>query len=200
MGPSAGTPAAGLRDSPGSCLAGALVPKYTADNRGCAHPLPPGCHGNLLYTGLSGTRQNGTGTATVEKDCKSAPHHGFSISLPQVQSPPFLSQVDSFPRSSPRLILSNGPRFVARIVSGEARERRSPSHWILRSSTTVQHLDGGRPDGRCPRPQRQDINLGAVLSNARPALLPPAMTCRSRADAGSRQSSRLSSTTRLSPT
>jgi hypothetical protein len=48
--------------------------------------LPPGCHENLLYTGLDGTRRNGTGTPTLEKDCKSAPHHGFSFSFPQVQS------------------------------------------------------------------------------------------------------------------
>jgi hypothetical protein len=32
--------------------------------------LPPGCHGNLLYAGLNGTRRNGTGTETAEKACK----------------------------------------------------------------------------------------------------------------------------------
>ena len=48
--------------------------------------LPPGCHGNPPYTGPDGTRRNGTGTVTLEKDCKSAPHHGFFFSFPQVQS------------------------------------------------------------------------------------------------------------------
>ena len=48
--------------------------------------LPPGCHGYPPYTGLDGTRRNGTGTLTLEKGCKSAPHHGFPISFPQVQS------------------------------------------------------------------------------------------------------------------
>ena len=59
----------------------------TSSSVGRSQMLPPGCHGNLPHTGLDGTRRNGTGTVALEKDCKSAPHHGFSFSLPPSSIP-----------------------------------------------------------------------------------------------------------------
>ena len=44
---------------------------------GHAPPLPPCCHAHPDSTALTGTRRNGTGTATREIDCKTAPHLGL---------------------------------------------------------------------------------------------------------------------------
>jgi len=80
--------------------------------------LAPGCHGHLSYTVLNGTRRVGTGTVTGEKDCKSAPHHRFSISFCQVQS---LSRL-RFDRASTDLasISGAGVRTVRQSARGGA--------------------------------------------------------------------------------
>jgi hypothetical protein len=74
--------------------------------------LPPGCHGNLLYTGLDGTRRNGTGTVTVEKDCKSTPHYGFFFFFAQVQS---LSRLQDLPKTATLGTKAAPSRQIARL-------------------------------------------------------------------------------------
>jgi hypothetical protein len=67
----------------------ALPDRETPRNRrGDAQPrpslmtaLPFRCHEHSPWLELDGTSRNGTGTVTIEKDCKSAPHHGFSDPL-----------------------------------------------------------------------------------------------------------------------
>jgi hypothetical protein len=48
--------------------------------------LPPRCHGQPPQAELDGARGNETRTRPQRKGCKSAPHHGFPIPFPQVQS------------------------------------------------------------------------------------------------------------------
>ena len=60
--------------------------------------LPPCCHAHPDSTDLTGTRRNGTGIATREIDCKTAPHVGLDR----------LGLADSIPVPPTRPVIGSG--------------------------------------------------------------------------------------------
>ena len=126
--------------------------------------MPPGCHGNPPHTETNGTRRNGTGTATVEKDCKSAPHHGLFFSFFQVQS---LSRLRI--SGGNRLFLDrrpparcHGERFV--VVTALIRPWAVNSRTIGISSSRVPN---GGAVAKKPKKTRPRIDFNRQLARGR---------------------------------